>query len=266
MSTSAKESLSLVKKAGLFTKGLVYILMGGLTSLAAVGMGGKTSGKSGVSQFLMEQPFGMILLGTVSLGLISYAIWRVYEAYVDPGEKKSRKRIPTRLRYLYSAVFYAFVAYSFMKPIFSGSSGGSDKKQQILAQCLEHKWGIYLILAIALIVLGQSVFQFTKGISGSFMKKLDDNPDAKKEYTLIKRAGLVGYVARGVVFLVIAYLLVRVVIDHNANRYDGTKGVFEYISSLTLGEPLLIITALGLLFYGLFNVMVARHTDLTNIS
>ncbi|MGB0178277.1 MAG: DUF1206 domain-containing protein, partial [Owenweeksia sp.] len=165
-----------------------------------------------------------------------------------------------------SAVFYGFIAYGFAEPVISGSSGGGDKKQQMLAQWLDKDWGEYVILTIAIIVFGQSIFQFRKGLSGSFMKKLDENPDAKSEYQAIKRIGLTGYCARGVVFLVISYLLLRVVIDHNANRYKGTKGVFEYISTFPLGQPLLIVIACGLIFYGLFNIMVARHTDLTNLS
>ena len=203
MNATASETVSYLKKAGLYTKGLVYILMGGLTALAALGMGGKTSGKSEVSDFLKEQPFGILLLGAVALGLLAYSLWRVYQAWADPGEEKSKERIPTRLRYLYSAIFYGAIAYSFAGSLLSGSSGGGDTKQQMLAQWLEKDWGIYLILGVAALVLGQAVFQFYIGIGGSFMKKLDDHPDARAEYRLIKRLGLIGYCARGLVFLVI---------------------------------------------------------------
>lgn len=266
MSTSSEQVIERIKQAGLITKGLVYILIGGLTAFAAIGLGGQTSGRSEVTDFVQNQPFGLILLAVIALGLLAYSIWRLYQAYADPGESDSDDRIPTRLRYVYSALFYLVIAYSFAKPIFSSSSGGGSKKKQAIAQLLDKDWGIYVIGAVGLIVLGQAIFQFVKGVGGSFMKKLDDNPDRKEEHQWIKRIGVVGYCARALVFLVISYFLFRVILDHNANEYSGTKGVFQYLSSLNYGQVLLLITSVGLALYGLFNVMVARHANLTKVS
>ncbi len=259
------KTISIIRKTGLFTKGLVYTLMGALTALAILNMGGKASGKKEIGTFLKSQPLGNLLLAAVALGLLAYTLWRFYQAYADPGAEKKKERIPTRIRYAYSGFFYGFIAYGFIKILFNASSGG-NKKQQLLAKLLEEGWGLYAVGVVAALVLGQSIFQFKKGISGDYMDKLDNHPEAKREYQLIKKAGLLGYLSRGIVFLVISYLLVRVILDHNANRYQDTQGVFHYISSLTFGDYLLGIVAIGLILYGIFNIMVARNASLTRVS
>ncbi|MGA9590924.1 MAG: DUF1206 domain-containing protein, partial [Salegentibacter sp.] len=68
-----------VRSAGFFTKGLVYFLIGALTFMAALGLGGDISSKDGVISFLLQLPLGKILVGIVALGLFAYSLWRLYQ-------------------------------------------------------------------------------------------------------------------------------------------------------------------------------------------
>ena len=48
-------------------EGCVYVIMGGLAVLAALGAGGRVTGAKGALVALLSQPFGFVLLGIVAL-------------------------------------------------------------------------------------------------------------------------------------------------------------------------------------------------------
>ena len=59
-------------RCGYAAKGVVYVIVVGLSAAAAFGRGGQTTGSRGA---LLEQPFGRVLLGVVAFGLACYAAW-----------------------------------------------------------------------------------------------------------------------------------------------------------------------------------------------
>lgn len=187
---SQNSTIDRLRAAGLFTKGVVYGLVGILTAIFAIGMGGDIKGVSGIAEFFRKQPGGFVLLGLTALGLTAYALWRLYETFSNSDTifQEDEKKTGKRLRYFYSAVVYGLLAYTFAKPLFGSSSGSnSDSKKNALSKLLAHDWGIYVIGVIALIVIGQAIYQFYRAYSGKFMKKLDEHPE--QHYTNIKRAG-----------------------------------------------------------------------------
>jgi hypothetical protein len=142
----------------------------------------------------------------------------------------------------------------------------NDDERAALWELLNHDGGKVLLWALAILIAGQALQQFYISYKASFMKKIDHYPDVKYEYDLIKKAGKIGYIARGIVFGILSFFVVRVILSHNANAYKGTQGALEYLLSYTYGTFLLAVVALGLAGYGIFHIMVARHADLTRIS
>ncbi|MFZ0489669.1 MAG: DUF1206 domain-containing protein [Salegentibacter sp.] len=269
-----------VRSAGFFTKGLVYFLIGALTFMAALGLGGDISSKDGVISFLLQLPLGKILVGIVALGLFAYSLWRLYQIFREPIDQNGKTKENFRkgfkkFRYFYSGILYAFIAYSFAKPLIqsfakqaqsSGGSGDNETQKAALGELLSHSWGPALIWIAAIIVAGQALRQFYLAYTAQFMKKIDNYPNIKHEYDLIRNAGRIGYSARGVVFGVLSFFLVKVILQHNANAYKGTEGALQYLLSYSYGSFLLAAVALGLIGYGIFNMMVARHANFTTLN
>lgn len=261
-----KDKLQRLRQVGFITKGTVYCLLGGLAGFAAFGAGGNINGKDGVMQFLLSLPLGKVLIAAITLGLAAYAVWRIYESYADPkSENNGDRRWRNKGSYLYSGLFYGSIAFSFGKALFS-SPGGGDKKTAIMAQVLDKSWGPWLLWAIVAIVVGQAGFQAYIAYTGKFMKRLDDSPNQQKAYKLIKYLGRLGYYSRALVFGILAYFVARVIIDHNASVYKGTKGVFQYLLSLPFGTTLMAAAAFGLAAYGFFTIMVGRYSNLTKLA
>lgn len=266
-----------IRSAGFFTKGIVYVLIGSLTFMAAFGMGGDIASTDGVVNFLLGLPFGKTLGAIVALGLIAYSLWRIYQMLVRPGKvndkPKDLKDGFTRFRYFYSAIFYGIIAYSFAKPLVKdlmGEGGGgpsenSAQQKAALGELLANDWGKTAIWILAAIIAAQAIWQFKLAYTAKFMKKIDNYPDIKHEYDFIRKSGRLGYSARGLVFGIISYFLVMVILQHNAQVYKGTEGAMQYMLSFSYGSLLLGVTAVGLIGYGVFNIMVARHANLTTI-
>lgn len=275
MNKTNKGRIAKIRSLGFFTKGIVYVLLGTLTFMAVVGWGGEISSSSNVIKFLLDLPFGKALVGVTSVGLLAYSFWRFFRVYMISKELKTGKKYKLgfkMLRYTYSGIFYCFIAYSFAKPLISSLSGkGSGKvendengeEKAALWELLSQDWGKALIWTLAALVAAQALQQLYLAYSAGFMSKIDNYPTIKNEYDFIRKAGRLGYVARGIVFGILSYFMVQVIISHNANAYKGTEGALEYLLTFSNGPYLLGAVALGLTGYGVFNVMVARHADLT---
>lgn len=267
-------NIAKIRSFGFFTKGMVYLMVGALTFMAAINWGGGISGSNNVVRFLFDLPMGEIFVGATSLGLIAYSLWRFYQVVLvqrDNNEDKLKGGFKM-LRYFYSGLFYITIAYTFAKPLVNTllgkareTGGGNGEEKAALWELLNHDWGKILIWALALLIAGQAIQQFYISYKAGFMKKIDNYPKVKYEYDLIKKVGRFGYAARGVVFGILSFFVVRVILSHNANAYKGTKGALEYLLSFDYGTLLLATVALGLAGYGIFHILVARYADLTRI-
>ncbi|HWI18202.1 MAG TPA: DUF1206 domain-containing protein, partial [Vicinamibacterales bacterium] len=76
--------VSRLVRLGYFAKGVIYTLMGVLAIRVGVGMGGaRLSDPSGVLMRIVQQPFGLILLTTLGIGIVAYAVYYIVEAVAD---------------------------------------------------------------------------------------------------------------------------------------------------------------------------------------
>jgi hypothetical protein len=81
-------------RAGLATRGLVYLIIGGFAVFAAFGPS-RAEGTEGAFATFLSQPFGQILL--VVVGFVGFAVWRVVQAYIDTdGHGAGAKKLAIR--------------------------------------------------------------------------------------------------------------------------------------------------------------------------
>ena len=72
-------------RAGLVARGVSYAIIGILALRLAVGAGGETTNQRGALTTIAEQSFGKALLIAMTIGLASYAIWRLVRAGIGHG-------------------------------------------------------------------------------------------------------------------------------------------------------------------------------------
>ena len=91
--------------------GLVYVLVGVLSVRAALGGGGKTAGQEGALQTILLAPLGRALVGLVALGLLGYAMWRLFQGFLDPDrEGRDASGLIKRADHVVNGLFMFVVA------------------------------------------------------------------------------------------------------------------------------------------------------------
>src|SRR4051794_6163278 len=79
--------MELLTRIGYGVRGLIYITMGLLAVQVAIGKGGALASPQDAIAMIGKQPGGPILLWGILVGIISYAIWGVIRAILDPLNK-----------------------------------------------------------------------------------------------------------------------------------------------------------------------------------
>ncbi|MBD3629268.1 DUF1206 domain-containing protein [Cyclobacterium sp.] len=256
----SKEKKKKVARFGIATKGVVYVLIGGLSAWAAFGSGGKKTGSDGALKFLIDQPFGQVMLWVVTFGLAGYVFWRMYQTFGDPeDEGLDAKGIARRIAYFVSGIFYMFLIYTAVQLLVGSGGGGSGGgNESMIQKLLEKDYGRWLVAVVALLFLGKALYQMFRAYSGKFKDKLKESGMDEKKQKLMINSGRVGYTARGLVLGMIAYLTVRAAITYDASKAGGTKDAFEFIQN-EFGTIVFGIIALGLLAYGVFMIIKASQ-------
>lgn len=261
---SKDEGIRKIARFGMFSKGTVYIILGVLTAMAAFGGGGQTADKSDSLQFIYQQPFGKILLAIMALGLVSYVVWRFIQAIRDPEHKgDDKKGIATRISYAASGVLYGIIAFEAIRMVFSNGSsgsGGGNQKEDLVSMLLGQPFGQILVGLVAVVFFGKAAYQIYRAVTGKFARKIQDSELDHRVKDTLRKAGFVGYIARGIVIAIIGYLFLRAAIEANPNQAGGTEQAFQFIqASSTWGTIMLGIIAVGLACYGVFMLVKARY-------
>ena len=251
--------LKKIARTGYVAKGAVYTITGVLTLLAALGEGGQKAGKFKALEFLEKQAYGNAILIVMAIGLLCYVIWRAIQVFQDPenigSDKKGKIK---RIAFGVSAIIYLALAVSaIMKVINAGSSsgGGGNSPSFMTGQI-----GVIIFAIIGLSVIGAGINQFKKAYTKSFLKKFDyKSISEEKRRKTIKNTGLMGLIARGVIFLILGYFFIRAAMESNTSDIKSTTDAFSFIQDSSYGQYLLGAVAAGLVCYGIYMFMMAKY-------
>jgi hypothetical protein len=246
---------------GIATKGFVYILLGALTVMAATGMGGEKSDSNGALNFLSGSIIGQIFLAITASGLVAYVFWRLYQSFIDPEHKGTKlKGIGSRIGYFSSGILHAILAFTAFQILFGSGSGSGDNGNSWLAEIMSKTYGQLIVGIIACGYLGKALYQLFRVYSGNYKKRVSENKINHEVKNLMITSGVAGYVARAVVIGIIAFLTFRAAVTSNADNGGGTRDAFDFLQ-YEFGTFFLAVIALGLLFYGIFTLIKARHRE-----
>ncbi|EAQ41713.1 DUF1206 domain-containing protein [Polaribacter sp. MED152] len=248
-----------IRKIGIITKGIIYSLVGILTFLAAIKYGGQVSGKNKVINFLEQQTFGKTLVLIIASGLLLYALWRFYSAFLDgKNEGSDKKGIVKRIGYFISGGIYTLLSISiFTKSLGSSNSGKTDAAQMLI----DNQAGIILLYIIGVILFFVGVYQFYKGYTLKFLKDIENSGSIESK-TILKKSGKYGHIARGISFLIFGFFVIVAAYEKNAGAIKGLEGMFNYLQTYQWGNILMGLMAIGFLAYGTYQYFLARYSSL----
>jgi Domain of Unknown Function (DUF1206) len=243
-------------RAGLAARGVLYILMGWVAILVALGQTSQQANQQGALQLLASKPYGLVSLWLLGIGFAGYALWRFSEAAF--GVTGEGNGTGPRLKSLVRGVIYAGFAYLTFQVI-SGTGGSQTSKQQDLtAKLMHHGGGRWLVGIIGLIIVVAGLALIVEGIRAKFMKYLQLSQLSPQARRLVKRLGIIGTAARGAVFALAGVLVVEAAVTYQPSKAGGIDKALLTLRNQPFGMFLLILAALGLIIFGVYGLCEAR--------
>ena len=248
-----------VARIGFGSIAIVYMTIGFLALLLAVGKGGQATDQRGAIDALEGLPAGKVLLTIIALGMAGYALWRFLQGTMDLEDKgKDAKAMAIRIGYIASGVAYTSLAFYTLKEVL-GSASNRESQKGFSAWLLSNDSGALILGAIGVAVLVWGAWHFVKAYKEKFMRHVNTAQMSGYEQCWMRRVGRLGLSARGVVLITLGILAINAARHHDANQVQGIDGALRELASQPYGAYLLGGVALGLIAYGLYWAFNVRY-------
>jgi hypothetical protein len=251
-----------LSRGGFVARGAVYAVIGVLALKLALGQGGKLTNQQGALHTVANQPFGVVLLTLVAIGLGGYALWRLVRASIGHGPEGSDSGFD-RVAAAASGVVYGAMCAIAVEILLSsgqgGSGGGAGDPKHTTSGVLGWPGGPWLVGIAGFVILGVALYQGYRGVTKKFLddsKAGEMSPQVKRWIVLI---GVVGHLARMVVFGCVGVFLVKAAIEYDPQAAVGLDGALAKLEDGSYGPLLLGIVAAGLIAFALYSLSDARY-------
>jgi hypothetical protein len=253
---SDSQGVRALARAGLTARGVIYILIGWVALLVALGQSTREADQQGALQLVASKPYGLVSLWLLAIGFAAYALWRLSEAVF--GVTGEGNGAGPRLKSLGRGVVYAGFVYLTVKVI-TGTAGSQSRQQQdVTAQAMQHPAGRWLVGIAGLIVVIIGLVLLIEGIRHKFMKNLRTSQMNARTRRVVRWLGTIGTSARGVVFALAGVLVIEAAITHDAAKSGGIDKALLTLRDRPFGMVLLTAAALGLVVFGVYGLCEAR--------
>jgi Domain of Unknown Function (DUF1206) len=250
-------------RLGFAAKGALYAIVGVIAIKVAAGQGGNPEDQKGALATLADEPFGMVLLVVLALGLTAYALWGLVEVVIGPRDKDGVEDYAERAASVGRAIIYgALAAFAWAIVVGSGGASSSGSESEQTAMILDWPGGVALVTIAGLIVIGIAAYQGYEAATQGFLDDLELARMSENERRTATLLGTAGHAARAVVFALIGVFLVKAALEYDPREAIGLDGALKELAGQPYGSVLFGVVATGLLLYGLYCLVEARYRKL----
>lgn len=259
--TSPSLRLDLLARLGFSAKGVLYGIVGLLAFLAAFGMGGGITDSDGALRAILKQPFGHTMLLILAVGLFGYAAWRILEGFLDSeGRGNEPKDLAVRASYVARGLLHAFLGWKVLQ-LYRGASVDGTSEEELVAETFSWPLGEWMVILCGLGLMGFAAYQLFRAATAKLGRQFDIDGlrrDLGEWAVTVCQAGIA---ARGLVFGVIAWYLIRAGMTGRANKTADSADAIRIVANWPdpLGSWLLAGVGAGLLAYGVFQALNAKY-------
>lgn len=244
------EKFNWLVRVGYFSRAILYSVLGliALTSAQQI-----AQGTNGIFQAIENYPAGTIILWIMVIGLTAYALFRFCSPLFDIENNGSDKKgWAKRIGHAGSGIGHLALAYSAYKFASSDSGGSGGSAQEAASGILSVDFGGTALGVLGVIFFIVAVFQVKKGISGEFMHRISGQAPSATRWL-----GGAGFLARAVVYAVIGWSLFKA--GFMSASAEQVKTLGDAVASLAGEGFIFTLTAIGLLLFGIFSLILARY-------
>ena len=254
-------SFEWLARAGYATQAYLYFTIGGLAALAAFGYGGETTDGKGALVELYRQPFGRVLLVLASIGLLGFALFRGYQAVIDPERQARGIRAAKRIGWAAVALLHAGLGvFALSLASGNGQSGGGNDTRSATASLLS--WsplGPWLVAGVGAVLIGVAIHQLWCAWRSELDEQLDLSSLRPSTTRWVVRLSRFGIAARAIVGAIAGGFLLLAAIDSNAGQAKGFGESLATVRQAPFGGVLFAVVALGLLAFAVYELVEARY-------
>jgi hypothetical protein len=241
-------------KVGLVAYGIVHLLVGWLALQLAFGDKEGQANSSGAMQQLAETPVGTPLLWVVGLGLFALVLWKLLDAFYGHQDEDGGKLWGKRAMDVGKAILYGAIGISAIRTAM-GSGGGGGGTDSITKKIMDLPGGQVLVVIVGLGIIAYGANYVRKAFNEKFREKIAAT-GAGDAYV---KFGKVGYTAKGIAVGIIGILFAYAGITHDAKKSGGLDQALQEVLDAPAGPFILVLIALGIICYGLFQFARAMH-------
>jgi hypothetical protein len=256
--------LELASRIGYLARGVVYISVGLIALLAAIGVAPSPRGPIAALEAWGEWRFGVFLLWLTAFGLAAFCGWRILQSVFNvEGRSPGFAGWCGRIGQGFSAVMYLVLTYSAFKLIDTLADlhqmDDAASTRAVVKTLLNFPYGGKLVFVLGAATMLIGLGNLVQAALRDFAKRLACNPKFGRRAVRLAR---VGYSARGVVFFLVGLSIASAGLHASDADAQSAGGALSYLRSLPFGDALLGFTAVGLIAFGLFAFVEARYRDI----
>jgi high-affinity Fe2+/Pb2+ permease len=238
-------------RLGLAARATIYLLIGWLAVLLATGKRRGETDQRGALNEVARHTGGQMLLWLITAGLAAYALWRFSEAAFGVAGEGNKKG--PRLQSLVRGCIYAALAVNAFNLVVHGRQQSQVRQQQTwTAKVMSHTGGRWAIGILGAIILAVGLALVVQGLTHKFEKNLELQRMSPTTRRAVRALGTVGTAARGVVFMVAGFFVVRAAYEFDPKAARGLDGALRALADTPAGPWLLGAAALGLIAFGVY--------------
>ena len=240
-------------RVGYVVIGVLHLLIAWIALQIAWFASGRSADQSGALQTVSANPAGRWALWLGVAGFLALGLWQLASALAVRTRGQSA-RWGVKAKGISKAVLYLVLGWTCLS--FARGQPASSKTQSadFTATLLQHNGGRALVAVIGAVIIGVGGYHVVKGWTRKFLQDLSEHPG-----TLATRAGVVGYIAKGIALVVLGVLFAAAAVQNSPNKATGLDGALRSMRQQAFGSWLLTVVALGIGAYGLYSFARARY-------
>jgi hypothetical protein len=250
--------------AGYVAEGVFYLPVGFFALLAAVG-DQQPNGSQGALAKLGETLFGDALLAVLAVGLAAFVLWQLVVAIADPehrAERRSPRRRMVRFGHFLNGLFHCVFVGEAVWSILGPNAANDEKQSQVrwTGWAFALPVGRYLVALMGTSIVIFGLWQLYRAVTRDKNKRVELS---RARFRLaINALGVYGLLARGALFCLVGGYLINAAWRHDPRYSGGIAGALGGLKRQPYGEWLLGVVAVGLLCYGLYQLVKEPYRTL----
>ncbi|WP_409298395.1 DUF1206 domain-containing protein [Peribacillus sp. SCS-26] len=250
-------------RIGFMAKGAVYILVGALSFLAAIGGGGQAKGTNGAMSSVAAKPYGEVLLWLLAIGLVGYIFWLAVQVFKkDPLEENKYKEMMQRAGNAISCgIYIALTIKAVSLAVHAGSSGNA--KEAWTAKLLATEIGPWIVGLVGAGIIIYGIKEIVSAVRERFLSQFKTGEMDEKEILAVKKAGKAGIISRGLVIIVLGFFVIKMAVTVDPNNPKGMDGALQKILAQEYGPWMLAVLSIGLALYGVYEILKGKNKHIT---